>query len=65
MISNKWIKVTALAIGYPSLILSTAILFHWLINENILSRLVGLSLFFLFVILNILLIVIYSYKKNV
>jgi Ca2+/Na+ antiporter len=62
--NNKWIKVTALALGYPSLILSTALFFNYLIKDSFISKTLGLALFFVFVILNIFLIVLYTYKKN-
>jgi hypothetical protein len=49
-IERKWIQVLALAISFPTSILLTAYGFHLLIEEKVLSPLVGWGLFVFFLL---------------
>lgn len=61
-IDPKWIKVVGLALGYPSTILACAILVMSLIENGVLSKGLGWTLFLLVVCQSLGLIVWYTLK---
>ena len=63
-IDPKWVKVVGLALGYPSTILACALLFMNLIEQGVLSKGLGWSLFLLIVLQSLFLIVWYAFRAK-
>lgn len=64
-LEKKWIKVVTLALGFPSIILFSAIAVSRLISLEIISKKIGIGFFFVIIFNSLLLMVWYAYKgKN-
>ncbi len=61
---SNLVKMLGIALGYPTLILGSAIFFKELTSRNILSAGVSVSLFLFVVIGTLIQIVYYAYKKK-
>jgi hypothetical protein len=60
----KWLKITAIAVSYPSTIFTCAWLIDWLVSKGHLSASFGKIILVLVILNSLFLMVYYAYKKK-
>jgi hypothetical protein len=64
MLDKGWARVTMLALSLPSTIIATAILVTELIKRDVVTSLVGWSIFVFIIVNTVILLVIYAYRSK-
>ncbi len=62
--TQKWLKITAIAVSYPSTIFAFAWLLDWLVKGGFLGLVLGRVLLVLGILNSLFLMVYYAYKKK-
>ena len=62
--NTKWLKITAIAVSYPSTIFAFAWFIDWLVKADYVSSTFGKIALVLVILNSLFLMVFYAYKKK-